>query len=75
MESGSSADETYRSSWFAYKHMLCILQGDEAREGKDTVTTLEESLVSIPIWIFLSLSYIACTTDIYLATTRVLHST
>ena len=45
--------------------MLFILQGDETREGKDTITTLEESLVSICIWIFLSLSYIACTKDIY----------
>jgi hypothetical protein len=74
-KSGSSADEIYRSSWFAYKHMLFILQGDEAREGKDTITTLEEILVSICIWIFLSLSCIACTTYIYLATTRGLHST
>jgi len=63
-KSGSSADEIYRSSWFAYKHMLFILQGDETREGKDTITTLEESLVSIRIWIFLSLNYIACTADI-----------
>jgi len=39
---GSSADEMYRSSWFAYKHMLFILQGYEAREGKDTITSLEE---------------------------------
>ena len=39
-KSGSSADEIYRSSWFAYKHMLFILQGDETREGKDTITTL-----------------------------------
>jgi len=40
-KNGSSADEIYRSSWFAYKHMLFILQGDETREGKDTITTLE----------------------------------
>ena len=52
-KSGSSADEIYRSSWFAYKHMLFILQGGEARKGKDTITTLE-SLVSICIWIFLN---------------------
>ena len=51
-KSGSSADEICRSSWFAYKHMLFILQGDESREGTHTVTTLEESLVSICIWIF-----------------------
>ena len=51
-KSGSSADEIYRSSWFAYKHMLFILQGDETRDGKDTITTLVESLVSIRIWIF-----------------------
>jgi len=68
-KSGSSADEIYSSCWFAYKHMFFIFQGDKAREGKDTIT-LEENL-----WIFLSLSYIACTTDIYLAMTRVLHST
>jgi hypothetical protein len=74
-KSGSSTDEIYRSSWFAYKHMLFILQGDGARKGKDTRTTLEESLVSICIWSFLSLSYIACITDIYLATIRILHST
>jgi len=74
-KSGSSADEIYRSSWFAYKHMLFILQGDGARKGKDTITTLEESLVSICIWSFLSLIYIACITDIYLATIHVLHST
>jgi Fic family protein len=51
-KSGSSADEMYRSSRFVYKHMLFILQGDEAREGKYTITTLEESLVSICISIF-----------------------
>jgi len=51
-KSGSYPDEVYRSGWFAYKHMLFILQGDEARKGKDTITTLEESLVSICIWIF-----------------------
>jgi hypothetical protein len=33
------------SSWFAYKHMLFNLQGDEAKEGK--TVTLEESQVSI----------------------------
>jgi hypothetical protein len=47
-KSGSSPDEIYTSSWFAYKHLLCILKGDEAREGKDTIT-LDESLVSICI--------------------------
>jgi len=36
-KSGSSADKIYRWSWFASKHMLFILQGDEAREGKDTI--------------------------------------
>jgi hypothetical protein len=49
-KSGSSAYEMYRSSWFAYRHMLFILQGDEEREGKDTITALE-SLVSKCIWI------------------------
>jgi len=51
-KSGSSSDEMYRSSRFAYKHMLFILQGDEARGRKGTITTLEGSLVSICIWIF-----------------------
>jgi hypothetical protein len=32
--------------------MLFILQGDAAREGKDTATTLDESPLSICIWIF-----------------------
>ena len=41
-----------KSSWFAYKHLLFILEGDETREGKDTITT-EESLVSVCIWILL----------------------
>jgi len=64
-KSGSSVDEIYRSSLFAYKHMLFILQGDETREGKDTITTLEESLVSICIWIFFELHslyyrYLSC---------------
>jgi hypothetical protein len=43
-KSGSSADEIYWSSWLAYKHMLFILQGDEAREEKYTITL--ESLLS-----------------------------
>jgi hypothetical protein len=51
-KSGSSSYQMYRLSWFAYKHVLFILQGDEAREGKDAITTLEESLVSKCIWIF-----------------------
>jgi hypothetical protein len=51
-KSGSSADEIYGSSWFAYKRMLFILQGDEASEEKDTITKLEESMVSLCIWIF-----------------------
>ena len=51
-KSESSADEIHRPSWLACKHMLFILQGDEAREGKDTKTTLDESLVSTCIWIF-----------------------
>ena len=51
-KSGSSAEEIYTSSWFAYKHMFFILQGDEARDGKDTLTTLEESVVSVCKWIF-----------------------
>jgi hypothetical protein len=46
-KSGSSTGEIYTASWFAYKHLLFILDGDEAREGKDTIITLEESLVSI----------------------------
>jgi hypothetical protein len=51
-KSGSSTDEVYKSSWFSYKHLLFILEGDETREVKDTITT-EESLVSICIWILL----------------------
>jgi hypothetical protein len=47
-KSGSSPDEIYTSSWFEYKHLLFILEGDEAREGEDTIT-LDESLVSICI--------------------------
>ena len=37
------AEEMYMSSWFAYKHVLLILKGAEAREGRYTITTLEES--------------------------------
>ena len=52
-KSGSPADEMYRSNWFAYRHTLFIVQGDEGRDGKDTTTALEESLVSICISVFL----------------------
>jgi hypothetical protein len=46
-KSGSSTGEIYKTSWFGYKYLLFILEGDEARKGKDTITTIEESLVSV----------------------------
>ena len=74
-KSWSSAYEIYRSSWFAYKHMLFYLARWWSKGRKRHNNNTWESLVSICIWIFLSLCYIPCTTDIYLATTRVLPST
>jgi hypothetical protein len=41
------------SSWFVYIHVLFILEDDDAREGKAMIVTLEESLVSLYIWILL----------------------
>ena len=52
-KSESSTAEICKSSWFVYKHLLYILENDDAREGKDTIITLEESLVSLCIWILL----------------------
>jgi hypothetical protein len=52
-KSGSSTDELCMSSWFVYKHLIYILENDEAREGKDTIISLDESLVSLYIWILL----------------------
>jgi len=46
-KSESSTAEICKSSWFVYKHLLYILENDDAREGKDTIITLEESLVSL----------------------------
>jgi hypothetical protein len=37
-KSGACTDEVYMPSWFPYKHLLFILEGDEAGEGKDTIT-------------------------------------
>jgi len=55
-KSGSSTDEMYMSRWFVYKHLLFIVESDDAREGKDTIITLEESLVSLCIWILLKVT-------------------
>jgi hypothetical protein len=35
----NSIGEIYTPSWFAYEHLLFISEGNEAREGKDTIIT------------------------------------
>ena len=46
-KSGCSTEETYQSSWFGYKSLVFILDGNDIREGKDPMTTFNESLVSL----------------------------